>query len=210
MLQPTFNIKEITMQFPLQYPLNLSFKIIAVAPQLSVRDANNNLIFYVKQKLFKLKEAVTVFGDEQQTQPLFAINADRMIDFSARYNFTDQQGISLGAVKRQGMRSLWKAHYNILDGETSVMNIQEENAWVKVMDGLFGEIPILGMFSGYVFNPAYLVSRPDGTVVMRMEKQPAFLEGKFKIEQKNTLNESEEKRALLSLMMMLLLERKRG
>ena len=198
------------MQFPLQYPLTLSFKIIAVAPQISVRDANNNLIFYVKQKLFKLKEAVTVFGDEQQTQSLYSIKADRVIDFSARYNFTDQQGIGLGAIKRQGMRSLWKVHYDILNGDSATMSIREENAWIKILDGLFGEIPILGMFSGYVFNPAYVVSRPDGSVVMRMEKQPAFFEGVFKIEQKDMLNESDEKRALLSLMMMLLLERRRG
>jgi hypothetical protein len=61
------------MQFPLAYPLSVSFKIVALAPQLSVRDANGNLIAYVRQKLFKLKEAVTVYSDEGQTQPVFAI-----------------------------------------------------------------------------------------------------------------------------------------
>jgi hypothetical protein len=181
-----------------------------MSPQLSVRDANDNMIVYVKQKLFKLKEAVTVFADEQQTQPLFNLKADRIIDFSARYHFTDQQGMSIGSIKRQGMKSLWKSHYDILEGETPVMTIQEENPWVKVMDGLFGEIPFIGMLSGYVFHPAYLVTRTDGTVVMRMEKQPAFLEGKFKVEQRESLSESDETRALLSLLMMLLLERSRG
>ncbi len=198
------------MQFPLNYPLTLSFKTIALAPQLSVTDANGNLLVYVKQKLFKLKEAVTVFGDEQQSQILFNLKADRVMDFSARYNFTDRQGISVGAVKRQGTRSLWKAQYDILEGETATMSIREENGWVKVMDGLFGEIPLVGMFSGYVFNPAYLLSRPDGGVVMRMQKQPAFFEGKFAIEKQGEMSVGDEKRALLSLMMMVLLERRRG
>jgi hypothetical protein len=45
---------------------------------------------------------------------------------------------------------------------------------------------------------------------MRVEKQPAFFEGKFIIEQKDPLDEDEEKRALLSVIMMLLLERSRG
>jgi uncharacterized protein YxjI len=198
------------MQFPLAYPLTLSFKIIALAPQMSVTDANGNLIAYVKQKMFKLKEAVTVFGDAQQSRPLFNLKADRVIDFSARYNFADPQGMSVGAVKRQGMRSLWKAQYDILEGETTTMNIREENAWVKVMDGLFGEIPIVGMFSGYVFNPAYLVSGLDGGVVMRMQKQPALFEGKFMIEKQCEMSEGDEKRVLLSLMMMVLLERRRG
>ena len=129
---------------PLNYPLSLSFKILALAPQLSVRDAEGNLIFYVKQKLFKLKEAVTVFGDEAQTQALFSLKADRVIDFSARYNITDQQGMDIGAVKRQGMKSIWKAQYDILEGETVSLNIREENAWIKVMDSLFGEIPLFG------------------------------------------------------------------
>lgn len=198
------------MQFPLDYPLTLSFKILALSPQMSVTDANGKLIAYVKQKLFKLKEAVTVFADEAQTQLLFNLKADRIIDFSAKYNFTDDQGVSVGSVKRQGMRSIWKARYDIYDGETAALEIQEENAWVKVMDGIFGEIPILGALSGYVFHPAYLVSHLDGGVALRMEKQPAFFEGVFKIEKKGQLSVADEKRALLSLMMMILLERRRG
>lgn len=194
----------------LNYPLNISFKIAALAPQISVTDASGNLVFYVKQKLFKLKEAVTVFADAQQTQPLYTMNADRVLDFSARYNFADQVGNPLGAVKRQGMKSLWKARYDILDGEAVVMTIQEENPWVRVLDGLINQIPIVGLFAGYVFHPAYLISRMDETVVMRVQKQPAFFEGKFTIEQQAAFTEAEEKRMMLSVLMMLLLERTRG
>ncbi|MCP4602297.1 MAG: hypothetical protein GY847_17565 [Proteobacteria bacterium] len=37
----------------------------------------------------KLREEVTVFADPDQNRPLYKINADRVIDFSARYHFTD-------------------------------------------------------------------------------------------------------------------------
>jgi uncharacterized protein YxjI len=194
----------------MNYPLHMSFKILAVARQISVTDAGGNLIFYVKQKAFKLKEAVTVFADAGQTQPLYSINANKMLDFSARYTFTDSSGSPLGSVKRQGMKSLWRSHYDVLDGENAVMTIKEESAWTKVLDGLIGEIPILGMFTGYLFHPAYLVSRQDGTVVLRLEKQPAFFEGKFIIEKKAEMDQQEEERALLSVIMMILLERHRG
>jgi uncharacterized protein YxjI len=194
----------------MQYPLHLSFKILSFASQMSVRDANDHLVFYVKQKLFKLKEAITVFADEAQTQPLYTMNADRILDISARYNFADMAGNHLGAVKRQGMRSLWKAHYDILDHDTPIMTINEEKGWVKVVDALVGEVPILGMFTGYMFHPAYLVTRLDGTVVMRLEKKPAFLEGKFDIESKMPLEPREEQMVLLSLLMMVILERGRG
>jgi hypothetical protein len=73
----------------MQFPLTLEFKKVALSPQISVLDASGNLIFYVKQKLFKLKEAITIFADREQTQPLYSINADRVIDFSARYRFKD-------------------------------------------------------------------------------------------------------------------------
>jgi uncharacterized protein YxjI len=198
------------MQYPLNYPLDLSFKIVALSPQISVTDASGNLVFYIKQKMFKLKEAVTVFADAQQTQPLYTINADRVLDFSARYNFADQMGSNLGAVKRHGMRSLWKAHFDILRGDDVVMTIQEENPWIKVADGCLNQIPIVGLFAGYFLHPAYLVSRPDGTLVMRLQKLPAFFEGKFKIHQVAQLDPTEETRTLLSLIMMLLLERARG
>ena len=194
----------------MNYPLHMSFKVLAIAQQISVTDAGGSLVFYVKQKAFKLKEAVTVFADAGQTQPLYSINANKMLDFSARYAFTDRQGRPLGSVRRQGMKSLWKSHYDVLDGEQVVMTIQEESAWTKVLDGLVGEIPILGMFTGYLFHPAYLVTRQDGTLVLRLEKQPAFFEGKFIIEKKAEMNEQEEERALLSVIMMILLERHRG
>jgi hypothetical protein len=194
----------------MRYPLSLSFKIMALSPQLSVHDADGQLRLYVKQKAFKLKEAVTVFADEAQTQPLFQLKADRVIDFRARYHFTDAAGNYLASIKRQGARSIWRARYDIEYNEQVVMTIQEENPWIKVADALFSDIPVLGMFAGYVFNPAYSVTRPDGTVVMRLVKEPAFLQGKFRIEEVVDVSESEEVRVVLSLLMMLLLERRRG
>jgi hypothetical protein len=200
----------------MNYPLKMNFKILAVAPQIFVRDANGQELMYVKQKLFKLKEAINIFSDQSQINQLYTINADRVLDISARYNFTDHQGMSLGAVKRRGLRSIWKASYDVLEGDSISFHIQEENAFVKLMDGCFTQIPLVGIFSGYVFNPAYLVTRPNpsgeaGPTVMRLAKEPAFLESSFSIEKVDpSLTDVEEKRILLSLMMLTLLERARG
>ncbi len=195
----------------MKYPIDLSFKILALASQIYIREADGRLIGYVRQKLLKLKEDVNVYADENQTQIRFNIKADRVLDFSARYNFTDGGGNLLGSIKRQGMRSLWKARYDIFDaGERQVFQINEEKGWVKVIDALAGEIPVLGMFTGYFFNPAYIVAKPDGTPVARMEKQPAFFEGKFRLSEKADLSEQDETLVLLSVLTMTLLERRRG
>jgi hypothetical protein len=197
-----------------QYPLHLTFKIWTLAPnRVTVTDNQGNLLFVVRQKAFKLKEVIVVYGDEKLTQPLYEIKADRIIDFSARYNFTDQQGHCLGGVKRQGMRSLWRARYDIFGGDNHphpVMSIQEENPWVQVFDALLSEIPIVGLFTGYFCNPTYTVTRPDEQIMMRLVKKPGFLSRHFTITMVNQLNDEEEQQTLLSILMMILLERRRG
>lgn len=194
----------------MKYPINLSFKILAFAPQIFVKDADENLIFYVKQKLFKLKEAISVCSDEEQSNKVFTINADRIIDFSASYNFTDNSGNPKGSIKRKGLRSIWRAHYNISLASKETMTIREEKPFVKIMDGIFGEIPFLGLLSGYLFHPSFMITREDGTEVIRIKKQPAFFEGKFLVEKLSEITDSEEETILLSIMMMILLERSRG
>lgn len=195
----------------MNYPITLTFKLLALASQIYVRDADGNLLGYVKQKLLKLKEDVNVFADENQTRLLYNIKADRVIDFSAKYNFTDAQGRFLGSIKRQGMRSIFKTHYIISDAnDQPVMEIHEENAWIKVIDAVIGEIPVVGMFTGYLFNPAYIVSKNGGAAIARLQKQPAFFEGKFELTSQAPMAESEEVAVYLGVLMMTLLERARG
>jgi uncharacterized protein YxjI len=194
----------------MQYPLELKFKLLAIASQIYVSDASGQLVFYVKQKAFKLKEAVTVYSDEGQSNPRFTIQADRIIDFSAHYHFATANGQPFGSIKRQGMRSLWKAHYEISDGHSPVLEITEGNPWIKVLDGLVSEIPVVGFLVGYFLHPSYNLSRPDGTVVMKITKRPSLFEGRFTVEKFAELDAQDEARAVLGMLMMVLLERSRG
>ncbi|EJL84007.1 hypothetical protein PMI15_02250 [Polaromonas sp. CF318] len=194
----------------LQFPLQMSFKLMAFAPQFLVKDARDQPVAYVKQKLFKLKEAISVFTNEKQDQLLHQIKADRVIDFSALYHFTDHQGAALGGIKRRGMRSMWRAGFEVLDNGITLFSINEKSVTTRFLDGLFSQIPLIGIFSGYVFHPAYQVTRPDGTLVAELTKQPALFEGRFAAAQMAPFNEREEQQLLLALMTVLLLERMRG
>jgi hypothetical protein len=188
----------------------MSFKIAAINPQVRVTDASGQLIAYVKQKAFRLKEDITIFGDEAQTRPLYRMSASRILDFNANYSISTPQGQAVGSVYRPGARSLWKAAYTIKDpAGNEVGLIHEENPWVKVIDALAGEVPVVGMFTGYVFNPAYLVDL-RGQTVFYLKKQPAFLEGRFRLEQRAALSEHEEGLAVAGTIMALMLERMRG
>ena len=195
----------------MQYPLSFSFKLLALASQIYVRDAEGNWVCYVKQKLFKLKENVKVFSDDSQSHPLCEISADRVIDWSACYRITDAEGNALGAVRRQGMKSIWKASYEITDAEDQpVASVREENGLIKVLDSLFGRLPLIGMFSGYVFHPSYLVTDANGQPLMRLTKRPALFEGKFELQKLQELDSVSELGTIMALLMMALLERRRG
>ena len=194
----------------MQYPLDLRFKLFSLSQQITVCDASGNSILYVKQKMFRLKEKVEVFSDSSLKNKLFEINANRIIDFSANYKFTAADGSDWGAVRRHGMRSLWAAHYEVIEGNSVDMHIREENPWKRLLESLLGEIPIVGFIALYLLNPSYLITMADGTTAMRVTKKPSIFERYFVIEKISEVDQDDELRALLSLIMMVLLEKSRG
>lgn len=194
----------------MQYPLNIAFKILTLIPQLYVKDGSDRPFAYVRRKFWALKEDVTVFSDDTQSRPLYRIKADRVIDWSANYRITNMADHSLGVVRRKGARSLWRAHYEILLGERHVFTVQEESGWVRLIDAVIGEIPIVGLLTGLFFNPVYIVTREGRGEVARMIKSRALLESLFRIEKTGGLDADEEVITTLSLMMIVFLERSRG
>jgi len=193
------------------YPYDFTFKIGTIHNDFVAKDATGATRAFVKQKLFKLKEHVEVFSDETRTEVLYNIRANKWLDFNTTYSFTTADGQNVGRLARKGWRSLWKASYELYDErDQQDLIIQEKNAWTKVMDGLLSEIPILGMFSGYVFNPSYIVTRPDGTLVATFTKKPSFFGRRFQLTQDAPFEHGEEQRIQLGLMMTALLERRRG
>ena len=194
----------------MEYPLKISFKIFTFATQIPVTDAAGAPVCYVRQAPLKLKESVQIFSDQDQTRLLCRIDADSVLDISANYALAGPGGEKLGRLARHGMASLWRAHYEIFEGDAPVYQIREEDPWVKVLDTLLNMVPLLGLFSGYVFHPAYTVKTGDGRLVMRLQKKAAFLEGRFEITKYEDLSPAGETLILYSLMMLLLLERSRG
>lgn len=195
----------------MNFPITFEFKVLALSPQFFVRDAEGNDVAYVKQKLFKLKEDITVYDNEHQTKALYRIKANQWIDWSASYLFYDAEGQELGKIGRKGAKSLWKATYELFDrNNTKDFNIIEGNAFVKIIDGVFSEIPVLGFFTGYIFNPTYHITDIDGEEVAIFRKEPSFWGKKFTLNQIRDTNDDADLRIILGLMMMVLLERSRG
>jgi uncharacterized protein YxjI len=200
------------MQHPLQYPLTLNFKIAALAPQISVTDAAGREILYVRQKLLKLRDRIKVFSDSSQSQELYEINADRVIDFSALFTFTDSQGRTAGSVQRQGMRSFWRATYDIQGPAGGPLyTIVEEQPWLKVIADLVEDVPFVGMFTTLLFSPTYGLQRAaTGRTDLRITKKKTMLSRTFTIDNlAGPLPAEEEVATLLGVLIMVLHERRR-
>lgn len=195
----------------IQFPIRFQFKISTLANDFTATDAHGTVIAYVRQKMFKLKEDILIYNDESKTKVNYRIKADRWLDFSAAYSFFNEQEIVFGKIVRKGWRSIWKAQYEIIDqNEKSQYKVSEENAWTKVFDALLGEVPILGIFTGYFFNPSYLVCDAHGTAVVRLKKQASFFGRNFELTKLSEMDSDDDDRIMLGLMMMILLERRRG
>ncbi len=196
----------------LNYPLDFKFKISTLSSDFNITDTNGNYVAYVRQKMFKLKEDVIVFNDESKSKELFNIKANQWIDFNASYMITDLvNGKKFGRLARKGMRSIWKSRYDIIDeNDQSKYQINEDNGWVKVFDSFVGEIPILGMFTGYFLNPSYTVKDNAGKEYFRLKKMPSLIGRRFQLERLIDIDDEDESLVVLSFLMMVLLERARG
>ncbi|MBV8326211.1 hypothetical protein [Chryseobacterium sp.] len=196
----------------LNYPLDFKFKITTLASDFNITDKNGNYVAYVRQKMFKLKEDVIVFNDESKSKELFRIRANKWIDFNASYSLNDLiDNKNYGRLARKGMRSIWKATYDILDAnDQPKFKVQEDNGWVKFWDSFVGELPIIGMFTGYFLNPSYTVVGMDGKAYFKLKKMPSFFGRRFQLDRLVDIDDEEESLVILSLLMMTLLERARG
>lgn len=196
----------------LNYPLDFKFKITTLASDFNITDRNGNYVAYVRQKMFRLKEDVIVFSDESRTKELFNIKANQWIDFNASYMMTDLlTGKKFGSLARKGVRSIWKARYDIIDeNDKPIYQINEDNGWIKVFDSFLGEIPILGMLTGYFLNPSYTVKDNAGKEYFRLKKMPSLVGRRFQLDRLIDIDDEDESLVVLSFLMMVLLERARG
>ena len=145
----------------------------AIAPKFQIYDPMGNLIAYVEQKAFKLKEDITVFADEQKRQPLLSIKARQVIDFSAAYDVTDaRSGAKVGALRRKGLKSILRDEWIILDStEREMGQIQEDSTLLATLRRFLTnlipqhyQVNIQGQPAGEIkqeFNPFVLKHRVD-------------------------------------------------
>lgn len=204
---------DLTKEYPsIPLDLDISMKIIALAPQFYLYDKSGNQVGFIKQKLFKLKEVIQVFNNDSKTDITHTIGADRILDLSAGYTMTSTQYGVLGKTKRLGMKSLWRTEFHIYDKDGNhTHTIQLANPFAQFIESIISLIPIVGdllnLISGYFLNPTYHITDNDDNIVAIMKKRPALFEGKYEIESQTQLDTKTQELLALSLLTVIIIQR---
>ena len=193
----------------LKFPLNIKFHIATFSNDFSVTDANNHSLFYVREKMFSWRDAIKVYRDSSKKEELFQLRSNKIIDFQQTFTISDTQGNVIGKARRKTFKSFWTATFHIYDAnDNHLYTIKERSGFVRMMDGMIGEIPVLGFFSGYIFNPKYVLTDLQGREMMEVSKEPSFFGRNFKLNQYQS--SQDDSLFVLSFMMMLISDRNRG
>jgi hypothetical protein len=215
------------------YPLTLIFDLWAVLPnKITIKDLADNTLMRVDRAL-TLKHKVEVTNDQASPPEIYQIEAENLT-INPAYDIR-VQGQTIGRIKRQA--PWWKCRYNIYDGSQLMFTIAEAThprsltvLWLMslttvsfiIMTTTIPSLRLLGiaifglslmMFmmigTSHLCNPTYIVKRANGEGVMQFAKVPSWHlhRSKFSIKAITTLNDAEESKALLGIILLILRER---
>jgi uncharacterized protein YxjI len=102
----------------------LKKQAIALTGKLRFYNPQGEVVLFSEQKMFKLREDIRVFSDEQKSQEVLAIKARQILDFSAAYDVIDSaSGVKVGALRRKGLKSILRDEWELLDPSDNVIGL---------------------------------------------------------------------------------------
>ena len=107
----------------------LKRQAIALTGKFRFYDPMGNLVMFSEQRMFKLREDIRVYADEEKTREVLSIKARQIIDFSAAYDVVDSEtNQKVGALRRKGWSSLLRDEWEVLDANDNVIGALFEDS----------------------------------------------------------------------------------
>jgi uncharacterized protein YxjI len=107
----------------------LKRQVFALTGKLRFYNPQDELVLFSEQKMFKLREDIRVFSDEQKTQEVLSIKARQIVDFSAAYDVVDSMtGEKVGTLRRKGLKSILRDEWEVLDANGQVVGALFEDS----------------------------------------------------------------------------------
>jgi hypothetical protein len=107
----------------------LKRQVFALAGTFRFFDPSGNQVMFSQQKMFKLREDIRVYADENKTQEVLSIKARQIVDFSAAYDVVDT-GLNqkVGVLRRKGWSSLLRDEWQVLDANDQQIGVLFEDS----------------------------------------------------------------------------------
>jgi hypothetical protein len=107
----------------------LKRQVLALTGKVRVYTPAGELGCYSEQKMFKLREDIRVYADENKLSELLWIQARQIIDFAAAYDVYDQtSGMKVGALRRKGWGSIMRDTWEILGPMDQIIGVIREDS----------------------------------------------------------------------------------
>jgi len=104
-------------------------QVFALTGKFRFYDPSENLVMYSEQKMFKLREDIRVYADENKTQEVLSIKARQIIDFSAAYDVVDAAyNQKIGTLRRKGWSSMLRDEWQVLDANDNQIGVLFEDS----------------------------------------------------------------------------------
>jgi hypothetical protein len=141
-----------------QHPVYLLRRqVLALTGTFHLYAPGGQLVLFSRQKMFRVKEDIRVFTDENMAQDLLWIKARHILDFSAAYDVFDcPSGNRIGTLQRKGFRSLLRDAWEILDAAGRPLAILQEDSFLQAL--------LRRLFLGSLLPQAYEVYAGDRRV----------------------------------------------
>jgi len=126
-----------------------------------VCDETGNLVLQSKQKALRLKEDFRVYSTDPGMQELLIIRTNQILDIGATYGVEDaMSGEVIGAVRRQGVRSIFRDEWTYLSSdERELGRLTEKSASGALLSRFMNVIP-----------QTYVAITTDGRVVAEISQ----------------------------------------
>lgn len=104
---------------------------------------DGTLSAFVEQPWFRLRTELTIWSDEEETQPILVIKNRRFAAVNMEHDLFDAQtGQRLGVVRTRGLRSLFRDTWDILDADERPAGLMTEDGpylWRRIFKILPGQ-----------------------------------------------------------------------
>jgi len=107
----------------------LKRQALALTGKFRFYDPLGNLVMFSEQKMFKWREDIRVYADEEKTQEVLSIKARQIVDFSAAYDVVDTAlNQKIGVLRRKGLRSILRDEWEVLDANDNLKGLLFEDS----------------------------------------------------------------------------------